>query len=209
MHGTVPRPEQLTGGVLAGGQGRRLGGVDKGWLRLHGRPLIEHVVTNLAPKVCALSISANRNLAAYRRVGELSGLQRPVEVHPDAREGYPGPMAGLHTLMMRCRTRYLVVIPVDAVVLPPDLVERLTDALIVGSAGIAVATTSTGPHYTACLLDCHRLEPPPPHGRVRDWMSGAGFVEAPMPASAVLSVNTERELALLGLEMPGGDGGKA
>ena len=92
----IPSTE-ITGIVLAGGQGRRMGGVDKGWVELEGRPMIAHVLDRFAPQVADVLINANQNLDRYAGFG--------LPVVPDAVGGFAGPLAGLHAGMTRATRR--------------------------------------------------------------------------------------------------------
>ncbi len=126
----IPR-EQITGLVLAGGRGSRMGGVDKGLQNHRGLPLALHALLRLQPQVGEAMINANRNLAAYESMG--------VPVWPDALPDYPGPLAGLMTGLEHCETPYLVTVPCDTPNFPDDLVARLADALVAADAEIAMA----------------------------------------------------------------------
>ncbi len=128
----IPR-EQITGLVLAGGRGSRMGGVDKGLQNHHGLPLALHALLRLQPQVGEAMINANRNLAAYESMG--------VPVWPDALPDFPGPLAGLMTGLEHCETPYLVTVPCDTPNFPDDLVARLADALVAADAEIAMAET--------------------------------------------------------------------
>ncbi|HQU15662.1 MAG: molybdenum cofactor guanylyltransferase [Chromatiales bacterium 21-64-14] len=121
---------ELTGVVLAGGRGQRMGGVDKGLVSLCGRPLIEHVLTALAPQVGEVLISANRNHAAYRRYG--------CRVVADVWEGYPGPLAGIASALQAAATTHVLCVPCDAPDLPADLGRRLAAALKGGDRAAVV-----------------------------------------------------------------------
>ncbi len=123
----------ITGLILAGGAGRRMGGADKGLLDFQGRPLVAHVIERLAPQVGSLLISANRNLDIYAQFG-----------HPlvsDDQPDYPGPLAGLAAGLAICPTEWLVCVPCDCPALPLDLVNRLWIAAQGQSATIAVTST--------------------------------------------------------------------
>lgn len=150
---TIPR-EQITGLVLAGGRGSRMGGVDKGLQNHQGMPLALHALLKLQPQVGELMVNANRNLAAYEAFG--------APVWPDALPDYPGPLAGLLTGLERCETPYLVSVPCDTPNFPPDLVERLAAALRAEDAEIAMAATledgvlRTQPVF--CLTHAHLME---------------------------------------------------
>lgn len=113
--------DQITAGILAGGAGRRLGGVDKGWYRLDGGTLIERTIAQVQPQVAALAISANRSLARYRRLG--------WPVVADSNAGFRGPLAGIARLLRAVSTPYVLVVPVDTPDLPTDLARRLAAAL--------------------------------------------------------------------------------
>jgi molybdopterin-guanine dinucleotide biosynthesis protein A len=121
----------ITGLVLAGGRGTRMGGVDKGLQNFHGMPLALHTLLRLQPQVGALMINANRNLAAYESFG--------VPVWPDVLPDYAGPLAGFLTGLERCDTGWLVTVPCDTPLFPTDLVARLAQAAGEQDAEIAMA----------------------------------------------------------------------
>lgn len=125
--------EQITGLVLAGGRGSRMGGVDKGLQNHGGLPLALHALLRLQPQVGTTLVNANRNLAAYESFG--------VPVWPDALADYPGPLAGFLAGLERCETPYLVTVPCDTPGFPVDLVARLAAALVAEDAEIAMAAT--------------------------------------------------------------------
>ena len=127
------RPEQITGLVLAGGRGSRMGGVDKGLQTHRGLPLAQHALLRLQPQVGHQMINANRNLGAYQAMG--------VPVWPDAAADFPGPLAGFLAGLAHCETPYLVTVPCDTPNFPPDLVTRLAAALVAEGAEIAMAAT--------------------------------------------------------------------
>ena len=97
---------QITGLVLAGGRGSRMGGVDKGLQAYRGMPLAMHALLRLGPQVGEMMVNANRNLAAYESLG--------VPVWPDALPDYPGPLAGFLTGLERCTTPFLATVPCDS-----------------------------------------------------------------------------------------------
>ncbi len=130
MNSPMPRPA-ITAVILAGGEGRRMGGRDKGWVEVEGRPLIAHVLAHLAPQVGAILISANREHARYAALGH--------PVISDETPGFHGPLAGIVTALAHVATPWLVTVPVDARAPAPDLVERLWQGAIARKARIAVA----------------------------------------------------------------------
>lgn len=129
---TIPSA-QITGLILAGGRGSRMGGVDKGLQTWRGLPLAMHALLRLQPQVGELMINANRNLGAYESMG--------VPVWPDALPDFPGPLAGFLAGLEHCETPYLVTVPCDSPVFPVDLVERLAAAIEAADAEVAMAAT--------------------------------------------------------------------
>jgi len=125
--------EDITGLVLCGGRGSRMGGVDKGLQNHLGMPLALHALLRLQPQVGPVMINANRNLAAYESMG--------VPVWPDPVADYPGPLAGWLAGLERCDTPYMVTVPCDTPAFPDDLVARLAAALAAEDADIAMAAT--------------------------------------------------------------------
>ncbi len=123
--------DDITGLILAGGRGSRMGGVDKGLQNFRGMPLALHALMRLGPQVGPVMVNANRNLAAYESFG--------VEVWPDVISDYAGPLAGFLTGLERCETDYLVTVPCDTPLFPTDLVGRLVEALLREDAEIAMA----------------------------------------------------------------------
>ena len=132
--------------ILAGGQGRRMGGVDKGLVPLQGRPMVEWVLERLRPQVDELQINANQNLERYRAFG--------VPVFSDDIGGFAGPLAGLHAGLARAGHPLVVTAPCDSPFLPADLVSRLAAALEAEGADLAVAHTFDQAHPVFCL--CRR-----------------------------------------------------
>jgi molybdopterin-guanine dinucleotide biosynthesis protein A len=138
----------ITGLILAGGRGSRMGGVDKGLQLHHGVPLALHALQRLRPQVAAVAINANRNLPTYGAFG--------VPVWPDARPDFAGPLAGMLAGLSNCRTNFVATAPCDTPNFPPDLVARLAEALTNHGAEIAVAATRqddvTRPEPVFCLM---------------------------------------------------------
>ncbi len=126
-------PHDITGLILAGGRGSRMGGVDKGLQTFHGTPLALHALRRLQPQVGRVMINANRNLEAYAALG--------VPVCTDELADYAGPLAGILSGLAHCETPFLATVPCDSPCFPLDLVPRLARALEREQADIAVAAT--------------------------------------------------------------------
>jgi molybdopterin-guanine dinucleotide biosynthesis protein A len=194
---TAPTRESITGVVLAGGLGRRMGadgaGDDKGLRPFRGRPMAAHVIERLAPQVGALAINANRNVEAWRAFG--------WPVFGDRITGFAGPLAGLHAAMWHATTPWLVTAPCDSPFLPPDLVERLARALVEADAQVAVARTGAQPQPVFALVDRalrDHLEAFLATGRRRidAWYAPLRVVEAAFEDEAAFrNINTADELA--------------
>ncbi|HSV54520.1 MAG TPA: molybdenum cofactor guanylyltransferase MobA [Burkholderiaceae bacterium] len=146
---------EITGLILAGGRGSRMGGVDKGLQNFNGMPLALHTLLRLQLQVGGVMVNANRNLSAYESFG--------APVWPDVLADYAGPLAGFLTGLERCETPYLVTSPCDTPLFPLDLVPRLAQALANEDAEIAMAAAReedgqlrTQPVF--CLLRVDLLE---------------------------------------------------
>jgi molybdopterin-guanine dinucleotide biosynthesis protein A len=184
----------ITGIVLAGGQGRRMGGVDKGLVELDGKPLVAHALERLAPQVGAIIVNANQNAERYAAFG--------WPVVGDSVGGFAGPLAGLHAGMSAAATSHVVTVPCDSPFLPGDLVARLAAALAAKDAQLAVARTFDQPHPVFALVRRDVL----PHlaqfleggGRKIDaWYAALATVEVAFDdeADAFRNINTAAELA--------------
>lgn len=223
MTGPVTNPisaSQITGLVLAGGRGSRMGSVDKGLQLLAGQPLVAHALARLTPQVGTVLVSANRHLDLYATLGH--------PVLPDSLAGQPGPLAGLLAGLDACSTLYLASVPCDSPWLPLDLVARLAAALQDGRARVAIAATrqpvtrqpvtrQPDPSQSATPQAGGALQPQPVfcllHTSVRDslaafagsgqrsverWAAAQGGVLVVFDdAAAFVNANTLQELAAL------------
>ncbi|WP_370868678.1 molybdenum cofactor guanylyltransferase MobA [Undibacterium sp.] len=123
----------ITGLVLAGGRGIRMGKVDKGLQCLHGKAMALHVLQRLAQQTATVLISANQNIDIYQEFG--------FPVWQDHMEGFAGPLAGIQTGLLHCNTPYLMCTSCDSPYLPTYLADRLSSALLDSKAELAVAVT--------------------------------------------------------------------
>ena len=181
----------VTGIVLAGGQGRRMGGVDKGLQNFNGMPMALHTLMRLAPQVGDVMINANRNIAAYEKYGH--------RVVADDISGFAGPLAGLHAGMKAAHHPYVVTVPCDSPFLPMDLVSRLQEKI--GDADLAVAKTGEQVHPVFSLARTELLKNLETFlvrgGRKIDaWYGSLEFVEVLFDdeADAFRNINTREEL---------------
>lgn len=188
--------ERITGLVLAGGRGTRMGNVDKGLQVFRGAPMALHVILRLTPQVGTLIINANQNIGPYEGFG--------VPVLPDQIGGFAGPLAGLQTGLSFCETDFLVTAPCDSPFLPHDLVERLGAALTESDADLAVAVTGAGhglqSHPVFCLMKTALL----PHlnlflqqgqRKIDAWYASLHVVQVHFPDGAAFrNINTLDDL---------------
>ncbi|MFM9912606.1 MAG: molybdenum cofactor guanylyltransferase MobA [Methylophilaceae bacterium] len=188
---TVVNP--ITGVVLAGGQGRRMGLTDKGLVVLHGKPMVAHVLERFAPQVGEVLVNANQNLEQYAAFG--------YSVISDSLTGYAGPLAGLQAGLSAAQHELVATVPCDSPFLPLDLIARLKAALTENQSQLAVAVTHQQPHPVFCLCRRDVL----PHltafldngGRKIDaWYATLKTVEVDFSdeADAFININTMQEL---------------
>jgi molybdopterin-guanine dinucleotide biosynthesis protein A len=133
----------VTGIVLAGGRGRRMGGVDKGLQAFRGRPMVEWVLERLVPQVGEVLINANQNLERYAEYG--------YRVVPDEVGGFAGPLAGLHRGMKEALSPLVATVPCDSPFFPLDLIQRLARPVTGGQAQLSVARTGPQAHPVFCV----------------------------------------------------------
>jgi molybdopterin-guanine dinucleotide biosynthesis protein A len=198
----VSRHSSITGIVLAGGLGRRMGRIDKGLQDLRGKPLVQWVTERFAPQVDELLINANQNLQTYAKLG--------YRVIADEIGGFAGPLAGLHRGMSEARHDHIATVPCDSPFLPCDLVSRLSAALEQHGADLAVAKTGEQPHPVFCL--CRRQLLPgltaflAGGGRKIDaWYAMVHAVEVAFDdaPAAFSNINTREELRTFETGTPG------
>ena len=182
MPGACP---SVSGLILAGGQGSRMGGRDKGLVNYLGQPLVDHVIDRIAPQVDELLISANRNLDDYARRG--------YRVITDSLPGFQGPLAGVLAGLQASAHEWMLVVPCDMPHLPEDLVQRLLAA----SEGVAMAVADDGMRLHPAVMLIHaRLENALAAylaaGRrsVHGFQESAGFARAVFDPAGMANINT-------------------
>ncbi len=201
--------DDVTGVILAGGRGRRMGMVDKGLQLLKGKPMVEHVIDRLRPQVSTLMINANRNPEAYATFG--------YPVYADNPMDFSGPLAGFLTGLRHCKTLYLVTAPCDAPFLSRHLVEDLYRALDGKRADLAVAVSRADEYCQIqpvfCLMKvslASHLENYLKNGghKIDEWYASLNVATASFDDShAFENVNTPDELERL-QDVPDNDTGR-
>lgn len=186
--------QEIIGVVLAGGRATRMGGKDKGLQLLNGKPLWQHVADTLAGQVTAMAISANRHIDTYRQSG--------YAVYQDSLENYPGPLAGMLSVMQQSQGEWFIFCPCDTPFIPSCLVERLF--LLRGTASVVWVHDGERDHPAVALM--HRSLAPAllaylaaGERRVMVFMreSGGHSVDFSDVKSAFVNVNTSEDLQMM------------
>lgn len=184
-------PARVAAVVLAGGQGRRMGGADKGLVEYRGRPLIEWALAALAPQVDELVISANRNLEIYAAYGH--------RVLPDTLPDHPGPLAGVLAALDAVNAAWLLVAPCDTPHLPADLAARLLDAAQRENAVLAVAEDETRVHHSCFVVRADQRDNLAAYlargeRAVRHWQAGLAPARVRFAAAGFANFNAPDDL---------------
>jgi molybdopterin-guanine dinucleotide biosynthesis protein A len=195
---------RITGLILAGGEGRRMGGVDKGLLELGGQALVGRAADRLRPQVGSIIVSANRNLERYRALGFEPIADTVVADNPHDTEDHDrrsaGPLAGVLAGLERCTTDWMACVPCDSPAFPADLVARLGTSAQEANAPAAYAATDAGAHPVFMLV---RRDLVPglrrflAEGgrRVLEWHGSVSAVSAHFPDEACFTnINTPEDL---------------
>ena len=132
--------------ILAGGQAKRMGGVDKGLQPLQGKPLFQFIYDRLHSQVEHISVNANRNQAIYAAAG--------LPVFGDNIEGFQGPLSGILTALERSETDFVLFVPCDSPFFPENLLEKLKSAVVFHGVSIAYVHDGEREHPTFCLMAC-------------------------------------------------------
>ena len=196
-----PAKHQITGCILAGGTGSRMGGVDKGLQLFRGQTLVQHAIARLQPQVSQLLINANRNPADYALTG--------LKVVSDSDHADMGPHSGFLTGLQHCETEWLVTVPCDSPFFPRDLVEKLSQAANDKQSLIAMVQTPRSHDHSwelqpvfslihRSLADSLKNYLASGQRKISDWALQQGPVTlCQMPATdtqAFMNVNTLQEL---------------
>lgn len=184
---------KITGLILAGGRGSRMGSVDKGLQPFKGTPMVAHVLARFQPQVDEILINANRSIDEYSAFG--------YRVIADAIDGFAGPLAGLHIGMTHASHPLVATVPCDSPFLPLDLIARLSNAMQKSNADLAVAKTFNQPHPVFCLVKTNlapHLEAFLQSGqrKIDKWYATLNVVEVAFDdeEAAFSNINTVEEL---------------
>ncbi len=177
--------------ILAGGQGRRMGGADKGLIAYQGRPLIEWALAVLTPQVGELLISANRNLGTYAAYGH--------RVLPDTLPDFPGPLAGVLAALEVVNADWLLVVPCDTPHLPADLAQRLRAAARQENVPLAVAADDMRVHHSCFIVRTDQRENLAGYlargeRAVRHWQAGLRSTKVRFDAACFANLNQPQDL---------------
>jgi len=188
-------PSETSWVILAGGQASRMGGNDKGLIKLNGKPLIDHVIERLNPQTSNISINANRNQEKYAKFGH---------VFSDQFNGYPGPLGGIHSGLVNAKTEWVGFVPCDSPLISHDLIARMCNA-VTESSDIIVA--HDGEHAQPVFTMYHQRVLP----RLSDFLQRGDrkiillynecdtqYVDFSDSAECFLNLNTPDELAQFG-----------
>ncbi len=182
---------EIIGVVLAGGRATRMGGKDKGLQLLNGKPLWLHVADSLETQVASIAISANRHIDTYQQSG--------YPVYQDNLADYPGPLAGMLSVMQQSKGEWFLFCPCDTPFIPSCLVERLVQHR--GNSPVVWVHDGERDHPTIALINSE-LEPDMQdylaagERRVMVFMrqSGGHSVDFGDLKSAFVNVNTTEDL---------------
>ena len=185
------KPHDINAVILAGGQGSRLGGLDKGLIELNKRPLIQHVIERIQQQVSNIIISANRNISDYANFG--------FEVYEDDIPDFAGPLAGILKALEHCQNEWLLIVPSDSPFISYDLAQRLSDDI----ENNKVAIPHDGKHLYPTFALIHKslsssLRDFLQQGerKARVWMQQQEhtIIDFSDQADAFININTEDDL---------------
>ena len=193
-------PDQMTGLILAGGRAQRMGGIDKGLISFHGKPLIESSLARLQKQVGSILINANRNITKYASYG--------YPIIMDETPDFSGPLAGFTAGLKACQTPYLLTTPCDSPLLPADLGTKLAAEMERGDFQLVYASSKEADgkiwvQPVFCLLRADLKEPLESYLKKGDLKIDHWFKELRSStvvfddAQAFANVNTPEELKLL------------
>ena len=185
------KTQNITAVILAGGQGTRLEGLDKGLIKLNNKALVQHLIERIQPQVSHIMISANRNIKNYEKFG--------LPVFKDNISGFAGPLAGIHKALQESQTEWILSVPADSPFIPADLVSRLNENI----EDNKIMIPDDGKHLQPTFSLIHKslassLEDFLQQGerKARVWMQQQKYtiVDFSDQADAFININTPAEL---------------
>ena len=183
--------QNITAVILAGGQSSRLGGLDKGLVKLNKVPLVKLLIDRIQPQVSNIIISANRNLKSYSDFG--------FPVYEDDISDFAGPLAGILKALQQCQNEWLLAVPADSPFIPRDLAQRLSENIMDNK--VVIPHDGKFLHPTFALIHkslASSLESFLQQGerKARVWMQQQvhTVVDFSDQADAFININTEDEL---------------
>ena len=188
------KPISLSAVVLAGGRGRRLGGQDKGLVRLQDKPLIEYSLALLKPYTERIMISANRNQETYQHYG--------FPVISDDSDEFAGPLAGILAALRQCQTDSLLVLACDIPFLPKRTVDMLIERYQTNDCDICCVEDENGLQPLVGILSTSLADKlsdylAAGHNKVQEWFRAQQLctLQIQPQEGKVFNINTEQELS--------------
>ena len=134
--------DDIPGIILAGGLSRRMGGGDKGLLKLGKKTIIKRVIDKISPQVSSLAININGDNSRFPNYN--------LPIVSDSMEGFLGPLSGILAGMdwaFKKNHKYIATVAADSPFLPDDFIHRLyslvkNQKLNIGIAASRVITTN-------------------------------------------------------------------
>jgi molybdopterin-guanine dinucleotide biosynthesis protein A len=186
-------PETLSGAILAGGQGRRMGYVNKGLVSHQGRYLFEYAVNNLRPHVSDLVIVTNTDAERYQALGYEA-------IHDEQFRGQ-GPLAGFLAALVHARTPYVAFAPCDQGPLPEDVYPLLFGAARESVVHAAILSDGENRYPTCAVLGVElaaalRTSLKAGQRRLMDWCEENSVESVCYPGFEYRNFNTPQDLAV-------------
>jgi len=185
------KTQNITAVILAGGQGTRLSGLDKGLVKLNNKPLVQHLIERIQPQVSRIMISANRNTESYKKFG--------LPVFKDSVNDFAGPLAGILKALQESQTEWILSVPADSPFIPTNIVSRLSENI--KDNKVVIPDDGKYLHPTFALIHkslTSSLEGFLQQGerKARVWMQQQKhtIVDFSDQAEAFMNINTQEEL---------------
>lgn len=181
----------VTGVILAGGQGRRMGGQDKGWVEYQGKPMIQHILDRLKDQVDEIIIIANRNQEAYAELG--------VPVYSDYLDGFQGPLVGIATGLKSAGYEHVVFVPCDGPFISSKLVHTFTQQYMRFKKPVVVASDGERLQPMVVMIQKNMVEPleralAEGERKPDRWYASVGMDEVTLNPHSLHNFNTQEQM---------------